>query len=80
MRRPKGGWGEKAKRYDIKKTYKEIERRLMAEDMRVLRTLVGKRQFARAKKLAIKLDNERTHKTVKAVAQFYGWQYTMRKG
>ncbi len=80
MKRPPNGWGEKAKRYDIKKKYKEIERGILKGDIARIGSLVDKGKHAEAKKLSIKLDNERTHKTVKAVAEFFGWQYTMKKG
>lgn len=79
MKRPKNGWGEKAKNDFIEDTYDTYQNEIRYKDSARVRALRAQGNKKAAKKLSEKLDNTRLDRVVKKVANHYGWIYTSRK-
>lgn len=78
MKRTGKDWGEKAQKFDIDKTYRQMRTNHAREDVKRVRALIAQKKFGEALALEKKLDGSLDHRAMKDVAKFYGWNYTMK--
>lgn len=79
MRKIGTDWGEKARKFDIDKTYRKKRSNYAKEDVKRVRALIDQGKYKEALSLQKKLDGSLDHRAMKDVAKFYGWNYTMKK-
>lgn len=79
MKRPHGGWGEKAQRESIQKLYDKIQDNIVRRNSKAVRKVLDKKGARVANKLYLQLEDKVVHETITQVAKHFGWNYTMRK-